>query len=245
MTILPARLAFAALAPLLLLGCLLTPGKFTSTLRIDADRSFAFTYKGEVIAADMADDFSKGLGSGGSEGDDAKETDAAFTRIAQDSEAKPDESDAAKAAEKEAKNKVIAETLRKEAGYRSVEYLGDGKFMIDYAIVGTLDHSFIYPFNVDAEIVLPFIAVELRANDTVRVRAPAFANEKDAGGPTGMANPADQMDGVFTLETNAEIVSQNNEDGAKTVGGRKVITWHATPLTKDAPTAVLKMAPRK
>jgi len=246
LTTLPARLAFAAIAPLLLLGCLLTPGKFVSSLKIDADRNFAFTYKGEVIAVDMAGDFSKGLGSSpkGDEADDAEPADAA-TPVAQNSEAKPDESDAAKRAETDAKNRAIADALRKEAGYRSVDYVGDGKFMIDYAIWGTLDHSFIYPFNVDAEIVLPFIAVELRANDTVRVRAPAFANEKEAGGPAGMSKPAEQMDGVFTLDTDAEIVSQNNEDGAKTVGGRKIITWRATPLTKDAPTAVLKMAPRK
>ena len=42
----------ATILPLLLTGCLLTPGKFQSTLSINADRTFAFAYKGEVIAVD-------------------------------------------------------------------------------------------------------------------------------------------------------------------------------------------------
>ena len=38
-----ARFAFILAAPLLLASCLLTPGKFTSTLDINRDRSFTFT----------------------------------------------------------------------------------------------------------------------------------------------------------------------------------------------------------
>ncbi|MBN9918207.1 hypothetical protein JND32_15015, partial [Listeria monocytogenes] len=45
---------------------------------------------------------------------------------------------------------------------------------------------------------------------------------------------------TFTLDTDAEIVSQNQEDGAVTTGTRKTVTWKATPTTKDAPTAVLR-----
>ena len=49
---------------------------------------------------------------------------------------------------------------------------------------------------------------------------------------------------VSTLKeapADAEIVSQNNEEGAKAVGTRRQIVWRATPLTKDAPTAVLRL----
>jgi hypothetical protein len=49
------------------------------------------------------------------------------------------------------------------------------------------------------------------------------------------------LDGVFTLDTNAEIVGQNNEDGAKTVGARKQIMWRVTPLTRDEPSGVLRL----
>lgn len=244
------RLAFAVAAPLLLLGCLLTPGKFTSTLSINADRSFAFAYKGEVIALDPADEIGKGMSSGGDGGDSWEtpvepETEGGAdpatlfhpTALQDDAEDK-----AGKKAETERKRRAIAEALSKEAGYRSVRYLGDGKYLIDYAITGRLDHNFVYPYNLDAEIMFPFIAIELRGNGTVRVKAPAFGNESSKDAAPGRDEAAKLLDGVFTLDTDAEIVSQNNEDGVTIAGGRKTITWTATPLSKAAPMAVLRMA---
>ena len=212
-----ARILLALAAPLLLTACLLTPGKFESRLVLNADRSFTYSYVGEVYALDQS-----------TSGTDAKPADAAK-----------------KKAESEAKNRAIADALSKEAGYRSVRYLGDGKFAIDYQVSGQLTHAFVYPFNLDAQAIVPFIAIELRANGTVRVKAPGFANEaKDQsaglggmGGDTG----GDKLDGTFTLDTDAEIVSQNNEDGPQPAGGRKTISWKVSPLTRDAPTAVLRL----
>ena len=210
------RFALTLAASLLLVGCLLTPGKFTSKLVLNADRSFTYSYAGEVYALDPE----------------------STMRSSSDEKAKPDPS---KKAEAEAKNRAIADALSKEAGYRSVRYLGEGKFLIDYQVSGMLTHNFIYPFNVDAQAIVPFVAAELRANGTVRVKAPGFANEaKDQAGPMGDAS-GDKLDGSFVLETDAEIVSQNNEDGPVVAGARKTITWKVTPLTQDAPTAVLRL----
>ncbi|WP_326525227.1 hypothetical protein [Sphingomonas sp.] len=222
-------LLLALLAPLLLWGCVITPGKFVSTLTVLADRSFTFTYAGEVWAEDME----RALASGDGE------------KTAEDRA-----DDKKKAAERERKNATIAEALRKEAGYNRVDYLGEGRFAIDYAISGRLTHNFIYPFNVDAQAIIPFLAIELRGKDAVRVKAPAFANERQDAGLGGMMDPTggkgatDRLDGTFTLVTDAGIVSQNSEDGA-TPGsdGRRSIAWKATPLTRDAPMAVLKLAP--
>lgn len=237
------RLVAVLAAPLLLASCVLAPGKFTSTLTILADRSFVFTYQGEVYSLDAGDGL-KGLNSLSS--DDAGSSDD------KDATAKAD--DAAKAArakaEAEAKNKAIAEALGKEEGYRSVTYAGDGKFLIDYAIKGSLTHGFVFPYNSAAEAVFPFLAVELRKGGVVRMTAPGFANDnsKSSGGMGGGmggggADMGSKLDGVFTLVTDAEIVSQNNEDGVTTSGGRKTIVWKATPLSKTAPSAVLKLAP--
>ncbi len=252
-----SRLALLLLLPFALASCVLAPGKFVSTLRIDADRHFTFTYVGEVIALDLGDDMAKSLGDTpstdstdptGADGGDGTPT---LQPIVLQKDAPADGDDAKDAAKKkaaaDAKNREIAAALSKEAGYRKVAYLGDGKFSIDYAISGTLDHAFLWPYNVDAELLFPFIAIELRANNTVRVKAPAFANDTGKSGTSmpGMDKASSQLDGVFTLDTNAEIVSQNNEDGAVTTAGRKTITWKATPLTKDAPTAVLRLAPGK
>ena len=246
-----SRLALVLLMPFALASCVLTPGKFVSTLRIDADRHFTFTYLGEVVALDIGDDMMKGLGDTPAEdATDPTSGDGTATlqQLAFQDKADDSKDAAIKKAATDAKNRTIAATLAKETGYRKVTYLGDGKFSIDYAISGTLDHSFLWPYNVDAEIMFPFIAVELRANNTVRIKAPAFANDNSktsSMGMPGMDKTASQLDGVFTLDTNAEIVSQNNEDGAVTAGGRKTITWKATPLTKDAPSAVLRLAAAK
>ncbi|GAO40565.1 hypothetical protein SCH01S_48_02270 [Sphingomonas changbaiensis NBRC 104936] len=213
------RLAALIAAPLLLTGCLLTPGKFTSKLTINADRSFTYAYAGEVYALDP----NTSMGEAGTD----RATDSA-----------------AKKAETDAKKRAIADALGKEAGYRSVRYLGDGKFLIDYEISGRLDHNFVYPFNLDAQAIVPFVAVELRANGTVRVKAPGFAKDsKDQAGPMGgMADSSsDKLDGRFVLDTDAEIVSTNNEDGVQGAGGRKVLSWKVSPLTRDAPTAVLRV----
>ena len=253
------KILAALLMPFALASCVLTPGKFVSTLRIDADRHFTFTYVGEVIAIDLGNEFMKGMkdtpdldkgtNPAVSDGGDAalrkiglQKRPAPNTRnptapVAPDTKAATD-----------AKNRAIAAALSKEVGYRKVTYLGDGKFSVDYTISGTLDRGFVWPYNLDAEIVFPFIVLEVRGNNTIRIKAPAFATENDAtkglgglGGGAADKMPS-QLDGSFTLDTDAEIVSQNNEDGAVMAGTRKTVTWKATPTSKDAPTAVLRFA---
>lgn len=234
MTNMIRRLAFACASPLLLTGCLLVPGKFTSDLAINADRTFAFSYKGQVIAADP----SEGMSS-----DEPLKPDATPEEKA-DAAAKAKEK-AAKAKEREQKNRAMAAALSKEYGYRSVLYRGNGVFDVDYAVKGMLTTNFTFPFNSDAEVMIPFVAIEARKDGTVRIRAPGFGKAPGQGGPTAampmMNDPSDKAEGVFTLNTDAEIVAQNQEDGAKTVGSRKVISWAVGTIKKDAPTAVLRM----
>lgn len=221
------RVALALAAPLLLVGCVLTPGKFTSGLTVNADRSFVFSYAGEVYAADPSDS----MPSAKDDKDGAGAAEAA----------------ARKKAETDTKMRAIAEALGKEAGYRSVRYVGDRKFEVDYRIAGRLDHHFTFPFNADAQAIVPFLMVELRANGTVRVKAPGFAADPSSGGASalpgagGMGDANARLDGVFTLDTDAEIVSQNSEEGAIAAGARRTIRWQATPLSRDAPTAVLRL----
>ena len=224
------RAVLALTAPLMLWACVLTPGKFESSLTVNADRSFAFAYKGEVIALDPGSSMKKI-----EDGDAPKGA--------------PKPKPTAEA-EADAKNREIAAALLKEAGYKSVVYRGKGKFDIDYAVSGRLDHSFLFPFNMDAQAIVPFLAIEVRQGGTVRMRAPGFANSQNSGAPvgglggmgsSGAGDASKYLDGIFTLDTDAEIVSQNNENGAKAVGARKQIVWRATPLTKDAPVAVLRL----
>jgi len=235
-----ARL-LATLALLLpLSACILTPGKFVSTLDIGKDRSFTFTYVGEVIAPPPD------KSGGDSEVKvDLDEKDSAPAKPAPPKKESPAD---------RAKMLALADTLAKEHGYRSVKYLGNYHFAIDYAVSGKLAHNFLYPFNIDGEVIVPFIAIELRGNDRLRVKAPGYANDESRGGgdiagaatgglgSSGGQGKASELDGRFTLTTDAEIISQNEEGGATTLpNGRKQILWRVTALTKDAPTASLKV----
>jgi hypothetical protein len=249
-----APLAAAILLPLMLASCLFMPGKFDSTLTIHKDRSFTFTYKGEVMALDL-DDAGKGLGD--MSGGDAVEENATVveesatdnaTDVTSDETPEQKAADAAaKKAEKDAQYREVAAQLAKEAGYRTIEYRGDGVFYVDYAISGVLGHNFVYPYNLDTMMVFPWVSVELRGKDAVRVKATGFAKQDLSGmgvpSAPGGAKQTSKVNGTFTLTTDAGVVSQNNEDGAETVGSNTVITWHVTPTTPDAPMAVLRVKP--
>jgi hypothetical protein len=248
-------IALALVAPLVLVGCAFSPGKFTSSLTLLADRSFTFTYQGEVIAVDIAGEMAKGMGDA-FKSDDKDKKDTSTTALLRDAAwqdedaagnaTEPSDDDADDSAEdkakKEAKFKAIGEALTKEAGYRSVVYKGDGVFLVDYQISGKLTHNFLWPYNLDAEVIFPFVVIELRGKEQIRVKAPAFGDNESPGKGKTEDSKA-KLDGTFTLVTDGELVSQNNEDGAKTEGGRKTVTWKATPLSKDAPMAVVKVAP--
>ena len=242
-------IALVLIAPLVLVGCAFSPGKFTSSLTLLADRSFTFSYQGEVIAVDLASEMAKGMGDAFKDDEkDKKETsNTALLQAAawQDEDAAEEtgKADSAEeAAKKEAKFKAIGEALTREAGYRSVTYKGKGVFLIDYQISGKLTHNFLWPYNLDAEVIFPFVVLEMRGKDQVRVKAPAFGDDDSPAKGKGDDSKA-KLDGTFTLVTDGELVSQNNEDGATSTNGRKTVTWKATPLTKDAPMAVVKIAP--
>lgn len=250
------------MALLMLSSCYLAPGKFISTLDIRADRSFTFTYKGEVLIADMDRGMLDGMKSDGSGAnqsfyeDDAPpiEEEAYYMQIAAKGRAASSPPSAKPEALPEEPGKVskmraIADALAKEKGFRSARYLGSGKFEVDYAITSRLDHAFVFPFNVDAQIVLPFFVVELRGDDKVRVHAPGLASDasktSSGGMGMGMDDIAKGREGSFTLTTDAEILSQNQEDGPINTPRGKQITWNVTPLTKIAPMATVRFpAPR-
>lgn len=220
-----ARLVLALAAPLLLASCLLTPGRFESSLDIRRDRSFTFTYVGEVVVSDP----------GTTMGNISFDATYADGNVESETTAPP-----APAEPSEAQRREIIEALSREAGYRSVEYVGEGRYRVDYSITGRLDHNFAYPVNLDAMALVPWIAVELRQDGTARMTALAFGD-----GPGGEAaasagqDPQRYREGTFTLTTDADLVMHNDEDGA-VEGERTSLSWRITPTTRTAPTAVVR-----
>jgi hypothetical protein len=226
------RFALALAAPLLLASCLLSPGKFVSTLDIKKDRSFTFTYAGEVIMLDPQQE----MQSSTSDEDKDEGEEASETSTPAETPATP----AAESEEKKAERRAIAGHLSKEAGYRSVEYLGNNRFRVDYAMSGRLDRGFVYPINVDAMAIVPWIAVEVRKDGTARVKALAFG-DLDHPMTSNMSPAKDKpgREGTFTFTTDATLVMQNNEEGTAPGPGTKVV-WRITPATKSVPTAVVR-----
>jgi len=215
------RFALALAAPLLLASCLLSPGRFAATLDIGRDRAFTFTYVGEAVVSQPS---------------------PGFNVEGADDDADPDEDAAVAPAEiSEADRRRIVEGLAQEEGYRSVEYVGNNTFRIDYSISGRLDRGFVFPINLDAAAVIPWLMVEVRRDGTARVTGVAFGDSESGSGQLGDANPNRQREGSFTLATDAELVMHNNERGA-TPGERTTVAWQITPTTRSAPTAVVRFA---
>ena len=242
------RFAFAAAAALVLSSCILSPGKFVSTLHIGKDRSFTFTYVGEVIMLDPSAAMQQGMQEGlasipdSPDGDaDADPEDDVLANAVETPAPATPAAPAAETAQQIAEGKAIAEALSKEVGYRSVEYLGKNKFRVDYAMSGRLDRSFVYPINLDAKSVIPWIAVEVRKDRTVRIKAIAFGEEQEMGGASKPDQPEKERSGTFTFTTDAELVMQNNEDGMAPGPGTKVV-WKVTPTSTTVPTAVVRFA---
>ena len=246
-----ARLLSVLTAPLLLASCLLTPGRFVSTLDIKADRAFTFTYAGEVIFTDPAEAMAQGAAEAarttpadGDDDDDAMPEGGNSAEPATPPAAAP-AAPAPETAAKLAERRALAEELAKEIGYRSVEYLGSNKYRVDYSISGRLDRNFHYPINLDAKTLIPWIAIEVRRDGTARVSALAFGDaDASMGGSGGMGRPdkpAIERQGTFTLTTDAPLVMQNNEEGLAPGPGTKVV-WRVTPTSKTVPTAVVRFA---
>lgn len=280
-------LAAATLASLLLAGCLLLPGKFTSAIDLRKDGSFSFTYKGEIhvlalskLAAeernrkDEAATFEPQTCFDDDKGDERPCTD---DEIAEQKKAWEETREMARASAEEKKKsdeqmakamlggidpsdpraaQEFAERLRRQKGWKSVIDKGDGRFEVEYAIAGKLTHDFSFPVVEKLPMVMPFVTVIRRADGSVRIDAPAFAANAGGSPFMGMAAMAADgksgkaggsgmpvLDGMLTLTTDGEILANNTDEGPSAATSGKVLQWKVTERTKEAPTALVRIAP--
>ena len=273
----PKHARFAAgLLCLLIAGCFLLPGKFASELAVRRDGTFAFTYQGDIHvlalsklaqdemgekaqfeplpcfdaeATDKRPCTADELALQKSDWQDGQE--ASKTKKKQDAEMARqmlggiDPSDPRAAEE-------LAERMRKQAGWRSVQYMGDGKYVVDFAIAGRLDHDFSFPSLERMPVITPFVAIYRRADGSMRIDAPAFSASA-SGGPVGVmmqgmgANKAvpqgmPMLDGTFAIVTDGEILANNTDDGPQSdTAGTRRLAWKVTPRTTVAPTALIRL----
>lgn len=288
----PRRMMAAALAAglsVLLAACLISPGKFASTLDIRKDGRFTYTYTGEIYMLGMSKLAEMGKNAKDApvfepmtcyKDDSMDERPCSKDELAeqksdweaeQQSKADKDKRDSEmakamfggldptdpKAAEE------FAARLRRQAGWKSVIYKGDGLYQVDFAISGTLNHDFVYPTMERFPMANAFVTLVRRADGSIRLEAPGFAQGSGGGmssfaqlaamgaamdkagkdGKDGADSPnLPQLDGTFTFTTDAEVLANNTDEGPQPAPNGKKLEWKVTQRTTAAPTALVKLA---
>lgn len=201
--------ALAGASALMLSGCLLSPGQFTSELTLLQDGSFSYNYDGEIqmlalsklaeMSAQSEEEFSAHCYNEDFEERECTSAEVEEQRGEWQSQA---ESRRAKKAREAEQMKTflggvdpsnpeaaqdLAETLSRQRGWNAVEYKGDGLFDVDFSISGRLTHDFAFPTIEKLGMANTFVTVHLRDQGQVRVDAPGFAAQ-------GGGNP---MQGMF------------------------------------------------
>lgn len=267
---------------LALSACLLSPGKFTSQLDVRRDGRFTYGYTGEIHLLALSKLAAMGQDKAGDgefvpqpcyNDDDLAERDCTPEEKAQQKSDWDTERAAAKDRQKRDNEAMkamlggidpadpkaaeeLAARLRKQAGWKRVDYKGDGLFDVDFALSGRLDHDFVFPTLERFPVANAFVAVVRRADGSVRIDAPGFA--PTAGGDPfrsmmTMAALADegkndpeiptmvQLDGQFAIVTDAPILANNTDDGPVADAAGQRLTWTVNVRTQTAPMALLKL----
>lgn len=228
----PRALATALLVglSLILTGCFVTPGKFTSELVLMDNDRFTFTYEGEIFFLAMSDLAAMGAAADQFEPvgcydeetfEDRECTEAEIAEQRAEWEANA-ESRAAENAEQaeqmrmmmggidpsdpEASAELVALLLRQK-GWERVEDKGNGVFDIRYSVSGTLGHDFMFPVIEGFPTTNPFVQIILRDDNVVRVNAPGFASGNEANPMSGMVAGMGGMAGLAAMQ------SIGSEDG--------------------------------
>lgn len=241
------RWALALVAPLLLAGCLLIPGKFDSQLRLMNDGTYSFTYNGQMQLSegdDKAMSAPSGMTDGQSENGGSKDDEqqnAAMRSIFGGAVPGDDEG-----------LKKFAAQLAKYDGWDRVEYMGDNLFEVEYAVSGRFDQMFAFPTIPGATMQFPFVQIIRRSGGELEVLTPAMAGPgglAGAMGPMSMGGSSGDpkvqpIDGTFTIVTDGEVLSNNTEDGLTLSGATKNMRWQVDGSSgpEGSPKAIIKLA---
>lgn len=283
------RLAAAGMATLLtvaLAACFVLPGKFAETLDIRKDGRFTYTYTGEIMVlgltklATMADAAKGTFVPGPCFADDVSgdTRECSKDELAQQKADWEADRKAGEASRKERDTGMmallggidpsdprageeLAERLRKQAGWRSVIYKGDGLYAVDFAMAARLDHDFAFPTMERMAMLIPFLTINRRADGSVRISSPIMDNQGSGAQGAGMGGLAavmasdlgasdakdpgltsfPKLDGTFTLTTDAEVLANNTEDGPKADPAGKRLVWKMNIQNPAAPMALLQL----
>lgn len=279
-------ISLAAVMAMVLTGCLLSPGKFTSQLDLKNGGSFAYSYDGEIYLlalsklaelgnqAENADNEFIGQPCYSEEG--FEERTCTQDEIAEQRRAWDAELEASIKSQKEEAEMMrgmlggidpadpeaaeeLATRLRRQKGWNSVEYKGDGLFAVEFRIEGQLDYDFLFPTIERFPMSNFFVLVANRDGGTVRVDAPGFSAQPGGNpfqgmmaGMAGMFSNAGnskaeetsvipELDGTFRIVTDGKILANNTDEGPTETAAGKVLEWKVNKRTQIAPTALIEI----
>ena len=276
---------FAAGAALALAACMVSPGKFTSTLDLRRDGTFTFSYDGQIYLlalsrlAEMAneeeasEDFveSPCWDDEGYEERACTEDEVAEQRTNWEQEAEARRANAEREAEQMRQMlggidpadpqaaEELAERLRRQEGWKRVEYRGDGLFEVEFSLSSRIGHDFSFPTFERFPMMNSFVVANLRQGRTVRVEATGFAPQAGGnpfqammGGVTGLGStttgddselpPIPEMDGTFRIVTDGQILANNTDEGPQADPAGQVLEWKVNRRTQSAPMALIQLA---
>lgn len=284
----PARRLAAALvaaATLLLSACFVSPGHFTSTIDLRKDGRFSYAYTGEIYIlglSKLADLRNKAAEDEPFKAepcvtDDAEMRERPCTREEINRQkADWEENRKADAQRKQRDAEMmksilggidpsspraaeeLAERLRKQAGWRKVEYKGDGLFLVDFAISGRIDHDFQFPTMERFPMANAFVVLNRRADGSVRIDAPGFGQSNQdtpfgalgqlaaLGAAFGSDGKQDmprlpELNGTLVLTTDGAILANNTDDGPVASTAGQKLEWKITPRSAAMPTALVRL----
>jgi len=213
--------ALVAGLSLLLTGCFITPGKFTSELVLLEDDRFTFTYEGEIFFLGLSSLAEMGAASEEFEaeecfGENYETRECTAAEIAEQREVWEMNAPirAAKAQEQAAQMSAmmggidtsdpqasaeVAALLSRQRGWESVVDKGDGVFDVRYSVSGVLNHDFMFPVIEDVPSTNPFVQIVLRDEGVVRVNAPGFSAQNESNPMGGMMGSMAGLGGMAAM----------------------------------------------
>ena len=261
-------------------SCMFSPGKFASELDIRKAGTFRFSYTGEIhvlALSKLAASMQGGVGDGTfapqpcfAAGSSSSERKCSAAELAEQKRVWQEAQNAGAARRgRDAESmkamfggidpadpraaEDLAVRLRRQAGWRKVVHRGDGLFEVEFAIEGRLDHDFSFPTIERFPATNPFVQVMLRADNTVRIDAPAFAPAA-AGEPyrgwmqaaalgdgRQRAPQLPEMEGSFTVKTDAAVLANNTDTGPASDAAGQRLDWRVSQRSAAAPMALLRL----
>lgn len=153
---------------------------------------------------------------------------------------------------------ALAERLQRQAGFDSVVSKGDGLFDVSFHVEGRMDYDFVFPTIERFPMMGYFVMANRRDDGSVRIDAPGFSSQANgnpmmaalggmnmAGAGKGDAKqgmpPIPQMDGIFTIVTDGQILANNTDEGPSADPRGQKLTWQVNSATTSPPTALIKL----